>query len=725
MVELEINGRIADLEFKGNEIKYTKQIADILDIASVSSSYTNSFTIPKTPNNVQIMQGLGIIGDTSSIPYVKTKARIKNNGFDIVRDGFLNISETSENYKIAVIDGIVELFKSMENKTIGVDLDLSNFNHEKNIETVVDSYNNEYYKYIISDYGGLNVIRLFFNDYINIDYQTPSFSVEKLLELIFQTFGYSVDFSGIQDFISGLFITYPQATSLESSQQVQSAVLKIGQQADMPFVQDGNLWRVNDVSRNWSATQSVVTEGTLNQYRYVIAQSAVYIFKTSIQGYAHYKRKFGNNDIYRPIAVRVYVNNIIYSEFASGIYEPTENTFTIFCNVGDVVSIQYVVFTNIENEGTTQEIGLKDFHFNFVTLDVKRTSQGNISLTNAMKSFKITDFLKEIIWRTAVTPYFDEDRVVRFLKIEERLGISNSVPLPGKFIKRTSEKYIRSNYAQDNIFQMKYNNEGQDNFDGHIYVNNSNIEASKTLATSQLYAPENSVSEILDLQVPLIKMWNKEPKEDADGNITIEYKALDNRFYFLRYKNKSGTYRFRSQSVIGTEIVSNILYANVENTLFSQTVPKAYRQYQKMFEQFRAHTFEIALSLNDILNIDLKKVFYSEDESKYYLINKIDFQEGEISKAECVACIPYTPQIISITQATPIGGGDILINFTYSGFQSPNITVEYNRNDTFWVSQSIPSASPQVITLPNNTGTYKIRLVFDEAVSNTVTVNFI
>lgn len=728
MVELIVNGVEIDLDKKGNEIKYTKQISDLLDIASVSSSYTNSFSIPKTPNNTQALGQLGISADTSTIPYVKTPASIKSNGFDIVREGLLNISETSDRYKISVIDGIIELFKAMENKTVGTDLDLSNFNHQKNIQTVAESYDNEYYKYMVADYGGLNI----FNNGINIDYLTPSFSVVKLLELIFSTFGYSVDFSGINNFIQGLYITYPQATAIDASTAVQSAVLRIGQRIS-PFQQDGIIWRVTDNGRSWNPqtstlfnpANSIVNEGTLNQYRYVVSISAVYVLNMKIKGYALYRYTSLGSVNYVPMTVRIFVNGISYIEFQTDPYEIVEKEINVFCEAGDVITAQYFVSVYEYNPNSLAQQRLQDFHFQSVNFNIKRTSQGDINLANAMKSFKITDFIKEIIWRTAVTPYFDEDKVVKFLKIEDRLSVANAVNMPGKFIERTSEKYIRSSYSQDNIFLMKYNNEGQDFSNGHLYVNNANIDASRTLATSLLYSPNNTITSIFGLPVGTMPMWSASPKENEDGTVTVEYKPFDNRFYFLRMNTKIGEYRLTSQQVPDIEIVNRIMYATTERTTFSQTVPQVYKQYQKIFDNYRAHNFELALSLEDILSIDLKKMVYVEQEGRYYLINKIDYQEGQLSTAECIACIPYTQQTISIIQAIPIGGAEVLVYFTYSGFQSPNITVEYNRNNTFWVSQSIPSDSPQVITLPNNTGTYKIRLVFDEAVSNTVTVNFI
>lgn len=100
MVELTVNGAVMDMPKKGSAIKYTKQIADVFDIASVSNSYTNSFSIPKTPNNTRAFEDLGIVGDVSSIPYSKATATLSEFGFPLVRNGWLNVKETADSYPI-------------------------------------------------------------------------------------------------------------------------------------------------------------------------------------------------------------------------------------------------------------------------------------------------------------------------------------------------------------------------------------------------------------------------------------------------------------------------------------------------------------------------------------------------------------------------------------------------------------------------------------------------
>lgn len=645
MVELIVNGKQIELEDKGNEIKYTKQIADILDIASILSSYTNSFKIPKTPNNTQTFEMLGIVGDTSNFPYSKNSAQLNNQGFPIVNDGLLNITETNESYKASIVDGIVEVFKDLANKTMGVDLDLKNFNHQKNIANVANSVSNEYYRYQVADFGGKTVVvtgAIPIKYAINIDYLTPSFSVVKLLELIFQTFGYSINYTGLQPFINDLWITYPLPPEINSSDFILSSDLKKNSFITT-YEKQGSIYRVPDALKSWDIGISTINEGTVLIDKYTIPTTSVYNFNLKVKGYALYKDIF-NNSYFGKLKASVIINGVNASTIETDPYTTIEGSFNYYVEQGSIVEVNYYVEKSVLDAGVYDFV-LRDFHFETTELVVSRVSNENVSLSNAMKSFKITDFLKEIIWRTATIPYFDDNKTVNFLKVNDRLKISEAINWSDKFVQRTSEKYIRSSYAQKNRFKMKYNVENADYADGFINVNNQNLEDEKILAVSQIYAPEKGVTKIIAknssfrYDVPILTMWQKEQKFQ-DEEIVIEYKALDNRYYFTRSELINQTFTLKSYETPGQQDVSSIYISNIENTTFAQTMPSAFAQYEKIFNNFRSHQIELALSLKDFLLLDLKKMYYFEQESKYYFINNITFQEGELSKAECVAVIP-------------------------------------------------------------------------------------
>src|SRR5690606_38126908 len=123
MVELYINGK--QIELIQSRIKYVKQSNDLADVTTVNTSYSYSLTIPKTEKNTIVFKGLGLVGSTSMIPYKKNTTQLIDNGVMLISNGTSTIKNTGKEYKLFVQEGIVDFFRSIENKTIGVDIDMS------------------------------------------------------------------------------------------------------------------------------------------------------------------------------------------------------------------------------------------------------------------------------------------------------------------------------------------------------------------------------------------------------------------------------------------------------------------------------------------------------------------------------------------------------------------------------------------------------------------------
>ena len=67
MIRLYINGAQADL-FESEKIQYQKQVNSLKDLSSRQANLSFSFKLPRTANNIQIFQGLGITGSNSQTP---------------------------------------------------------------------------------------------------------------------------------------------------------------------------------------------------------------------------------------------------------------------------------------------------------------------------------------------------------------------------------------------------------------------------------------------------------------------------------------------------------------------------------------------------------------------------------------------------------------------------------------------------------------------------------
>jgi hypothetical protein len=637
MVELIINDTQIELS-PNTSIKYSKQISDIFDIAKVASSFTNSFQFEKSPNNTQAMQQLGISGDGSNIPYQKNTAQIKVDGFHLVEKGWANVSETNDNYKTSIIDGMIDFFKAIENKTLGLNLNLENFNHIKNFNNIIDSWNNEYYKYIIADYGGKNI----YDEGINVDYQTPCFSVRKLWELIFSTFGFNCDYTNLS-YLNGLYITYPKDVN-ETSNLIEVARLKRN-----PFVTTQVLLSADTVNqtqntRIWDS--ATITEGSRIAEKYIIGSNNSFHFNLKVKNYVKYRRTNRADREIDPTILVTKNNSIIgfiisdYSDGQEGLAREVE--FVSSCEVGDVIEVfvtapRQIRRRPVDNNPPFKLYNFKSFHSDDVELIVSKSDLGTTNLGNELKDFSISNLIKEIIWRTGLTPvYNSETNTVNFLTLDSRIDFNNAVDMSHTFVSRESETYTNG-YAQKNAFSLKKNNDFNSDGDGFIYVPNVNLTDFKVIAQSVIFAPDKKIiTDFLGVKTNQYKIWETETKKNNDDEIEISYKGLSGRFYFVRLKQNTGSFKFTSEKLVDSQVVTSFPSATNVDTLFDEAVFQNYSEYQKIFNNFRVHDIKQVLTFDDFQKTDLSKPIFFKQENAYYICNKISFEEGKETVNEYV-----------------------------------------------------------------------------------------
>lgn len=630
MVELIINNNKIELP-KNTQIKYTKQISDIFDLSVVSCSHTNSFEFDKTPRNTQAMQQAGISGDSSTIPYINNTAVLKSYGFDLISKGWFKLSNTSDKYKGSIVDGMVDFFKAIENKTLGVDLDLSNFEHEKTLENVIDSFSNEYYQYIIADFGGKNI----FENGINIDYLAPSFSVRKIWELIFSTFNFNCDYTNLS-YLDGLYITYPKDIFEEQTNELIATLVKNPYNTQKRQNIGGKTYPIPQYF--WDS--SIIEEGSLvSNWKYIIPETTSYNFDLSIEMYCKYRRR---NYYSRSINVWVDVlkNGVVIGTIPSDFKESDttgeerETIFNLFCDAGDIIELsiwcpQYLEFRN-------RSFYALEFRHNSTNFKISKTDLGETLLQNEFKDFQIKDFFKEIIWRTGLTPVYDfETNTVFFNTLDSRVDFDNAQDFSNCYAGRKDEVYDNG-YAQKNIFKLKNNVDTDFTGDGYLYVPNVNLQDQKIIAQSKIYAPDKKiVTEFLGFSTNQYKIWETETK-DNDGVIEINYKGLSGRFYFIRKNEITGSFKIISETLVAEDTVSLIPVGINTNTLFEEAIFNNYSEYQKIFTNFRVHNIDLVMTVNDFMGADLTKPFYFKQENAYYIANKIPYQEGENSTGEFI-----------------------------------------------------------------------------------------
>lgn len=618
------------IEVMEDTITYNIRINNSFNIPAVAASYTNEFVIPKTPDNTRIFQGLGLVGDTSQLPYEKTSVLVKYEGYAIIVRGWLNITETNDYYNAHVADGIVDFFKDIENKTIGKDLDLSALNHTKDLNTVANSFENNNYKYIIADYGGRTQAKVERpqDTAIDIDYLTPSVRVKFLWDKIMNTFGY--EYAGkifdSEDF-TALWMTYPKEVRREGG-NVEEFKGNLTINA-FDLVKQPRLI-LREVEKNifhfdkWNFNEFTLKGFTkINQNTFRANKTRNYRLKIKMRGYAQYKI---NRDFhFAPFYLRINDGKNPTRLTTGNDGKPVEIDYEKHLEQGQDITFDIVVIKENPNWNIFR-IANKGLQ-----IGVYESSFGEVNFGEALNNFTITEFVKEIIARFSIVPVLDKfEKKIIFYKIDERTDTQGAIDWTDKYVSRNKEVYMNNTYAQENIFRHKYNDPNAQYSDGSLQVSNKNLLANKNLFSSKIYSHETghvSITPIYGaepIKVRSYLTWQGQIKEDTNGDLGIYYKGLTGRFYFMKKKEVAQRIKLVSQELGGFPIEKQSFPLDDSlNTNFNELIPKYYKEYKRVLDDMKIQEIALTVNFMDIILLDFTKLYYFGQESNYYLLNTL------------------------------------------------------------------------------------------------------
>lgn len=189
MKEVYINDILLDLSEKDNPIALSYQVNDLGELKDRQAFTSNNFKVPITQNN---RKACGYPDDGAIIsvePYRKNRARIVQDGIEIISNGIAIITGTSNSIEIQVLSGIIDFFSLLDGKSIR-DLDFSDLEHVWNRVTVRASQaNTSGYVYPIIDYGNLPLT----GKTIDARYLRPAVFRHTIIEKIISGTGYEIE----------------------------------------------------------------------------------------------------------------------------------------------------------------------------------------------------------------------------------------------------------------------------------------------------------------------------------------------------------------------------------------------------------------------------------------------------------------------------------------------------------------------------------------------------
>lgn len=642
---LYINGQQVDLSKDNTDFSRTLQCNDLASLSDRQTNFSKNLKLPKTPVNQQIMGYLGTMGNQSPLPYHKNTCDYFVGNDKIIHNGWAIVNESNPiYYDVHIYDGNIDLFKSIENKTLG-DMYVGEINHTKSVSSVINTWSNDLdYCYILADYNGKSIVS---GDTVNIDYLIPSVKVSYIWNRIFETYGFtytgnifeSVDFNN-------LYMTYPKGVTPEDNDNILPIAIFNGGATN--FNKGGSKRYILDGGTGFTSTYASMISspsnyangyGDTDEHIYAL-ESRKFNIKITGKIQAVQTTNFSNQipidiwfvkDCVGLDPYNAMVSNRYREKIAEGItYTHNLNiNHNFILDVGETFSIIGVSPDNIQHLYTSST----DFDIDFGTYD-----DPLYNFQNELKDFATNDFLKEIIWHFGLTMYEDKfTNNYEFRTLDEVVNNRVVVDWSSKFQSLDKEKYLYGSYAQNNIFKYKYNEENANHNDGILLVNNKNLADKKDVISSKIYSPQKDSVPFVELpSVNVYPIWNKEVKDNGQ----VKYKGLDKRYYFLRAVD----YEFGTPCKIASEFASGatttVTSAKTETYQgigFDDVVQDYYSPLFSILDNAKIISAKFYLTHTDIANFDFRKLYYIEQLGGSFLINKIsNYKIGKLCSVELV-----------------------------------------------------------------------------------------
>lgn len=675
------------------------------------------------------MDFLTIPGNISSVPYQKNECSLySDSGECFIYKGWAIITDAGEDYEATVYDGIIDLYKNIENLTLA-QLGIDEIAHQKEPEVIRQTWVNNYnYRYILADYNGKTGNTA--AGEVNIDYLVPSVKVKYLWDKIFNKA--NAEYSGSvfnTEAFKNLWLTYTKGINTAASEQVVfnstnydfvSAVV-IGSLEYSFFQPQRNRYYAKYLSFNEFGLASA-----LNGVHLKVAESGYYRLEvTGNINTREYKRStlFGNqvvNDHPASATIALGKNCEQYGPLQAPEHEVLISNYLWLraININKIIYLEafdsLCLTVGPNHNGNLSTFYIKDLGTS-LTVKISKITTNTLNFNEALGEFTAKDFLNEIVHRFGLTMYKEKyaDKY-HFLTLQEQLQEAATADWSNRLVKKVSENYAYGSYARRNWMRYNYNDKESDYLDGYFDIGNINLPDSRDVIKSKIYGPERARVQYLGRESNVYRLWDKEITEQpAQGEEAVQYTPLDKRFYFLRCVHDPGTITLVSEELQASMPVTGYYRESFFRLNFMDIVNDYYNPLYQLLNRSVVITADLYLSEADIVGFDFMKLYYFRQFSGYFIMNKINgYVPGKPVKCELVRVLynplPGTGPSIDIT-GIAAQGLTISVSFTTSYIITGNITLEFSFDGNEWSTQTSGSASPQDITLPSP-GTYYIRL---------------
>lgn len=652
--QLYIEGKLVDLSV-GGKITRTLVANSLGDITAKQSSYSTTIKLPRTANNIQIFDGLGMVGNTSTSQYKRLRMSYSYESMPVAQ-GYAIINSVTDTFNISIYNGIIELQEQIKDKGLN-DLDKSNLNHTLNVSNMINYISNSNLPFVYSPFQdhlkreseeeegsflSLNTSEFRHRDRVAMQEQMPYIKAEWLFRAIFNDAGFEVTgdlFEGeIYQQFSKEVITISNGIPINRPiSNLTGAKAYTGIEVNKnlgSLTSFSDTTRVSGFSPNYrNSSLSVYSSGSIVANRDGLLEIEINTFR------------FSQEDGSRPIIIGRNISQGTTEILYDGL--PTRSADIVWrsqVNYDDLLFVEVQASSTYDQQN--DRVGNRDHRLEYdLDMSFQFRFYDNLSFPiNGsdlnLGDIKQSDFIKEILTkygllinRNTQTGVFETKNINNLLSDK-----SNALDWSSKFVS-IDETSFSNSYGQKNYFKGKYVNDEDTYYDTFFNLDNELADSEKTIFESRFQLPEQRNRDIYNGTLSVDARVH--PILEYDPTTYSSYSFLEKKPMLLKFGTSSPTnHKFYWRENYPDQLYTS---ATVSSNFFS--VPEPYEklfttymsEYIKLLGNYKVVKAKLNLSLADAYKLDFHRLIYLRQTSKYYYINKIKNNvTNPISEAELV-----------------------------------------------------------------------------------------
>lgn len=694
ILEIKIQNKIIDL-YDEEKIVQSFSLINIEDITKRESEYSNTFKVPRTNNNLQVLDYIDFLNSNSLLPYSRLDCQILIDGF-LFKSGFISVESIEDDITLQFFTGNAGFYEIIKTK----DLSDINTDNTPSLETTWNLTNviakrsaSEGIFFPMVDYNGMPTA----TTTVDVRLLLPAFYRKTLMEAIVEDAGYTlinnVDISldaynhdiiptatnKLYNDQDTIYANHYKGKDITRNRMDAFAIKEIGDVSITNFLFE-NYSTQNRFNLDYLEGNEITFTNVPNGLSYftsnVTGDFIVNVnFNMNLSNTFRWRVLPGNTlDIPRFEATTTIkyffkINNryVQFHQTANTYFNPTATLATslttsftdvinysgkINVNKGDQVSI-YMGVTCTVNDTGVNYVGMIASSTVIAQCTLNDTFEiklgdglafnGIVNPAGCLRDIKQSEFFKDTLIRYCLVPIVDEDnkKVTLFEFSQIKDNINNAVDWSGK-LDETNESELT--FKIDSYGQNNYLNHKDDKFvlqlpqgsNGIITIGNQNLELKKDIYESPFAASE-TVSRLNGRKVMYIDLH-----DGVSLSTTESFKNdVQPRTGYTAKSNFTLTY------TDGT--TSTVVSSDIPLTWFIDTSKNYNAGFQYLLDNsidliailqnLKVVKADIRLNILDIINLNyFYPIYISEFNSYFFLskINQFDYTSNESTKVELI-----------------------------------------------------------------------------------------